>query len=421
MTFDRQRSNSARCSGICARRRRPDEIAARGGVNTSILFYVQHLLGIGHLRRALYLIEALADAGFAVTLVSGGEPLPDLGSAAARRVVQLPPIRASDPSFKRLIAADGGPLTTALWTARGEQLLAAFAEARPAAIVIEAYPFGRRAFRHELQALIGAAREQRPRPLVLCSVRDIVVPPARESRQHETVARISADFDAVLVHGDPRLVTLEASFPLTAAIADKLVYTGYVVAPAPSGAAEPSSAEDEVLVSVGGGAMGNGLLRTAVAARRQGWLSACRWRLLAGLNLPETDFAALTTDLPPGLVVERYRLDFPELLRRCRVSVSQAGYNTVLEILAARVPAVLVPFADLRESEQTLRAERLAARGIVEIVPEQALSPARLGAAIEQALRRPPPPIDIDTSGARRTAIIIREMIAKRASPAPAG
>jgi len=45
-------------------------------------------------------------------------------------------------------------------------------------------------------------------------------------------------------------------------------------------------------------------------------------------------------------------------------SVSQAGYNTILNILAARVPAVVVPFASERETEQAaLRAERLAARG----------------------------------------------------------
>jgi len=38
-------------------------------VTGSVLFYVQHLLGIGHLRRALCLIEAFAEAGQRVTLV----------------------------------------------------------------------------------------------------------------------------------------------------------------------------------------------------------------------------------------------------------------------------------------------------------------------------------------------------------------
>ena len=38
----------------------------------SVMIYVQHLLGIGHLMRARLIAEALADVGFEVTLVSGG-------------------------------------------------------------------------------------------------------------------------------------------------------------------------------------------------------------------------------------------------------------------------------------------------------------------------------------------------------------
>ena len=64
------------------------------------------------------------------------------------------------------------------------------------------------------------------------------------------------------------------------------------------------------------------------------------------------------------------------MLRRCRVSVSQAGYNTVLDILAAGARAVVVPFASERETEQQLRAERLAARGVLELLPETQLTAA---------------------------------------------
>ena len=102
------------------------------------------------------------------------------------------------------------------------------------------------------------------------------------------------------------------------------------------------------------------------------------------------------------------------MLRRCRVSVSQAGYNTVLDILAAGAPAVLVPFAEERETEQTLRAERLAARGVVEMVPPAALSPERLAAAIERAAGRRPAALAIDMGGARRTALAIARMLSER-------
>ena len=349
-----------------------------------------------------------------MTLVSGGEPLAELADAAARRVVQLAPIRTNNSTFRNLVGADGRPVDDALRTARCRALLAAFEEARPDAVLIEAYPFGRRAFRFELEPLIAAARTRRPRALVLCSLRDIIVAPEDATRQHDIVDRVRAEFDAVLVHGDPGLIPLEASFPITSKIADRLVYTGYVAAPDLPLEDNSTAGAGEVLVSAGGGAVGGTLLRAALAARRSGCEAECGWRLLTGPNLPATEFAALAADLPGGVVVERYRADFPQLLRRCRVSVSQAGYNTVLDILVAGAPAVLVPFADLRESEQTLRAERLAAGGAVEVLSPTALSPDRLAAAIERAVRRRPAALRVDTAGARRTALAIAEMLAER-------
>ena len=124
----------------------------------AVLFYVQHLLGIGHLRRALRLVEALTKEGIRVTLVSGGDKLPELAGAAAERVVQLAPIRARDAGFKDLVDGDGRPIDDALRAARRETLLDAFDAAHPDAVIIEAFPFGRRAFRFELEPLIAAAR-----------------------------------------------------------------------------------------------------------------------------------------------------------------------------------------------------------------------------------------------------------------------
>ena len=76
--------------------------------------------------------------------------------------------------------------------------------------------------------MIEAARSRRPRPLVLCSLRDIVVAPDDPRRRREIVDRVRADFDFVLVHGDPAFIPFEASFPLASEIADRLIYTGYV-------------------------------------------------------------------------------------------------------------------------------------------------------------------------------------------------
>jgi predicted glycosyltransferase len=386
----------------------------------SVLFYVQHLLGIGHLKRALRIVDALAQEGIEVALVSGGEPIPALACASAARMVQLPPIRARDASFKELVDAAGRPVDDDLRSARRAALLRALAVARPDVVLIEAFPFGRRALRFELEALIGEARSRSPRPLVLCSLRDIVVIPDDEKRRREIVDRVRNDFDFVIVHGDPAFIPLEASFPAALDISDRLIYTGYIGetdaldrADAAPGSDEVTGS-DEVVVSVGGGAIGGPLLATALETRRGGFLAGLTWRLLAGPNLSKPQFEALASSLPERVVLERYSREFLQILRRCRVSVSQAGYNTVLDILAARAAAVVVPFASEHETEQSLRAERLAARGILEVVPERELSPERLAQAIDRVINRPVQTIAIATGGARRTAALVASMIRSR-------
>ena len=99
-------------------------------------------------------------------------------------------------------------------------------------LLIELFPFGRRQMRFELLPLLDAAAE-RQRPLVVCSVRDLLQPnPARED---ETLERFERYFDRLLVHGDPRVARFERSFGKAARIAGKLHYTGYVVEEMPPG------------------------------------------------------------------------------------------------------------------------------------------------------------------------------------------
>ena len=382
----------------------------------SVLFYVQHLLGIGHVQRAFRLADAVVREGINVTLVSGGEPPSGPICVQSARIVQLAPIRARDASFKELVGPGGRSIDEKLRETRRGALLAAFEAARPDAVLIEAFPFGRRAFRFELEPLIEAARLRRPRPRVLCSVRDIVVMPDDPRRRREIIDRVRTDFDFVLVHGDPDFIPLEASFSAASEIADRLVYTGYISETDPIDGGDESAGADEVVVSVGGGAVGTTLLSTALEARRRGCLAGFTWRLLAGPNLPQQAFGILAGALPEGVVLERYRREFPQMLRRCRVSVSQAGYNTVLDILAARAPAVVVPFASERETEQQLRAERLATRGVLELVPETDLTSVRLARAIERAIKRGPVAISVDTGGARRSARLIANLIRDPAS-----
>jgi predicted glycosyltransferase len=153
------------------------------------------------------------------------------------------------------------------------------------------------------------------------------------------------------------------------------------------------------------------LLEAALQARPLTSLSKRTWRILTGANFG--DFESLKSRAGEGVIVERARNDFTLRLKNCVLSVSQAGYNTVMETLQARARAVLVPFAGGAESEQTLRARLLADRGLVQVVGEESLAAATLAAAIDRAAAGPrPAPGAIDLDGARKSAELLREWLA---------
>ncbi|MCW2244962.1 putative glycosyltransferase [Azospirillum fermentarium] len=369
-----------------------------------ILFHVQHLLGIGHDRRAALVARGLAAAGAAVTLARGGHPVPgvDYGPAA---VIQLPPVRAADGSFKVLLDEHGAPIDDAWRERRRAAALDALESVAPDVLLVESFPFARRAFRFELIPLLQAARARGVRTAV--SVRDILVTKPDPARLEEVVDTVTRFVDRVLVHGDPDLIPFGATFPAADRIADRIVYTGYVAAPPPA-LADGADGRGEVVVSVGGGAVGVPLLRAALGARPLSTARGGTWRLLAGPDVPDADFAALVAEAPPGVVVERARRDFPALLARCRLSVSQAGYNTVMDLLQAGCRSVVVPFATGGETEQATRARLLAGRGRLTVVDEATLSPATLAAGIDAALAAPEPaPLPMALDGAAQAARIL--------------
>lgn len=370
-----------------------------------VFFHVQHLLGIGHLKRAATLCRALARSGFEVTLASGGARVPGVVPPEVK-LVQLPAMAAADASFKHLVDEAGKPIGEEWKRRRAARVLEAWRAARADVLIVELFPFGRRQLRFELLPLLEAAGDA----LVVCSVRDLLQ--SRPSREPEAVGLVEKYFDRVLVHGDPSVAPFDRSFTAAGRIADRLAYTGYVVdRESPSSGSDPDPGKGEVLVSAGGGAVGRRLLETAIRARPLTRLRERTWRVLAGTNADFLDELRLLAK--GGVAVERSRNDFTALLRNCELSISQAGYNTVMETLQARARAVVVPFSQGSETEQGLRARLFAERNLLTFLAEGDLSAENLAAAVDRAALRPRPAAPgVDLDGARRSAELIRQWTA---------
>jgi predicted glycosyltransferase len=374
-----------------------------------VLFYVQHLLGIGHLVRGVRIARALARSGFAVDLVLGGMPVAGLDIGEAR-LVTLPPVRAGS-GFSRLLDERGEAFGEAAQNDRRDRLLAHFEATSPHVVLIEAFPFGRRQMDFELLPLLDRIDRAAPRPLVAVSIRDILQRGRKPEREQQTVEILDRHVDLVLVHGDARLVRLAETFPLADRFADRTVYTG-MVGPEPGDTFCRS--EHDVIVSAGGGAVGAGLIAAALAARPRTSLRHARWLVVTGPNLARAEETAFLREAGAGVELVRFLADLPQRLHGATLSISQAGYNTVADLLAARCRSVLVPFAQGGETEQTDRARLLEARGAAVMIEEGGLDADALAAAIERALALPKAEADIDLDGAYATAAILAERLVAR-------
>ena len=137
---------------------------------------------------------------------------------------------------------------------------------------------------------------------------------------------------------------------------------------------------------------------------------------MLGPQYPEREAAALLSDPGAGVVIERFRPDLACRFAGCALSISQAGYNTVLELVAAGSRAIVVPFSAKGESEQAERARRLADRGLLIVMEEEKLTPNVLAKAIERALVAPKPVKGggLRMDGASQTAALLIEAVARR-------
>lgn len=372
-----------------------------------LLIVVTHLLGTGHLSRALTIGRAFSARGHRVTIASGGAPVGHLDQTGLD-MRQLPPLRSDGTNFTTLLRPDG-TIADAQYMSDRRAALCAIAHDGFDIVLTELFPFGRRVLRAEFLALLETVRAQNPRPLVLASIRDILNPPSKPARAEWTESLLDQYYDGVLVHGDPAIADMSLSWPVTPNIARKLHYTGYVAPPAANPHPDRAGA-GEVLVSAGGGSVGHALFDAARAAAH---LDPDRvWRLLVGGGDAEEHRAALAAGAPPNLRVDPVRPDFRQMLRHAACAVGQCGYNTTLDILQAGTPALFVPFDAGNEVEQTLRARGLSALPSVAVLESAAMTPEKLAKLVAELIAQGPRPTQgIRDNGAADSVRLCEEMI----------
>ncbi len=369
-----------------------------------VMIVVTHLLGTGHLSRALTLGRAFAEQDHEVFMVSGGMPAPQLDTRGLS-FLNLPPLRSDGTDFTRLLDQSGTVADPAYFAARTNALTQAVRSFGPQILITELYPFGRRSLAAEFRSALEAARNLPQPPIILGSIRDILAPPSKSAKVTQTDEVIAEFYDGVLVHSDPKITELEVSWPVSAQLASRLHYTGFV---APSAA--PSHPDGiglgEIVVSAGGGSVGQPIFQAAVEAAQK--MPNRRWRLLVGGQDAKARISELSQiTQSTSVLLESVRPDFRQMLPLAAASVSMCGYNTAMDLLQSGTPAVLIPFDDGKEVEQSLRARSLSQLNGIEVLNSSDLTAGSLANALEHVIssvERPPMTEGFD--GARRSVDI---------------
>lgn len=349
-----------------------------------VVLYSHDTLGYGHLRRNLLLARALKSLECSpdVLLIAGMHEAGAFNIPDGVDLITLPAYaKQGDGSYQsRKLSIDLRQLTDM----RARMILATVKGFQPDLMIVDNVPRGAQG---ELEPTLSWLTGKTSARIVL-GLRDVIDTREKVRRQwlrQRNFEAISAYYSDIWIYGDPQFYNLIEEYQLGDLIGAKAQFTGYLQRDTASVAAQAEESQRQVLgdddkpyvlCTVGGGRDGVQVCRAFAKARLP---EGYRGILLTGTQLDGSARAeiALLAQPNPALTV----LDFvPEpvgLMQNAERIIAMGGYNTVCEVLSLGRPTLLVPRVIPRR-EQILRAERLAARGLIDMIEPDNLTPDAL-------------------------------------------
>ncbi|GAB4150376.1 MAG: glycosyltransferase [Cyanobacteria bacterium J069] len=398
-----------------------------------IMFYSQHLAGIGHLVRSTEIVRSLAQQ-FEVYFIHGGQDVPGFQLPDQVNEIRLPGLYMEGPVLK--VVDESQPLE-AVQERRQALLLSAFDSIQPDCLITEGFPFSKHTLRFEMIPLLKHIEASGCPTKVVCCLRDIIMTQAmtdsvRAKKQARTCKWINRYYDLILYHSDAQLQRLEESFSSLSELSPEIFYTGYVT----QSEAEslPLNGEDlhylnqpgpSIVVSVGGGRHGYELLRAiASIAPTLAQLIPHKIYAFAGPYLPEADLLTLqeiAAMSSPNLVVRRFTSRLIDYLKQADLSISLGGYNTTMNVLKTGVRSLIYPSPSEDQSgEQSLRACKLEKLDILTVLTDDDLAPEPLMRHILTALKKPPKAHCFNLNGAPEAAMKLHQFLSENPESAAA-
>jgi predicted glycosyltransferase len=364
-----------------------------------ILMYSQDSYGLGHLRRATNLANALVTErpDLSVLLVVDSPLAPFFDLRDHIDFVKLPTVVKVDAGvFRpgRLLAS-----YTLVRTLRSHLLREVLRWFSPDLILVDHMPGGAN---RDLIPALRLTRLLDHRAKVVLGLRDIIDKPGvtravwQREGFYETLRRY---YDGVLIYGSADVFPTAETYRINEAMHDGVQYCGYVCNLDPARDARhiraKMSVDGEPLVAVmaGGGADGFRLMQTYLDALRLiNRAVRVATVMVTGPFMPKAQRKFLQDQAKPlGVRIYTALDDTLSYVNAADLTVSMAGYNTLGEILRFRKPAIIVPRLG-PSAEQSMRAKIFAERGLISLLHPRQLSAEQLAGAVVQALMYPMSP-----------------------------
>jgi predicted glycosyltransferase len=377
-----------------------------------VMFYCQHILGMGHLIRSVEIVRGLIP-DFKICFINGGEVIPEFEFPSEIEVVNIPAVK-TDSEFQELAPVDDNLTMAEVEAIRTKILLETCDRFQPDILIIELFPFGRRRFSFELIPLMEKAKAMGTK--IVSSVRDIVVTKQDQQRHEEKVCRlINKYFDLLLIHGDPNFVKLNLSFSRINDLNCPVHYTGYVVQPVPK--PQLINKKPLILVSVGGGRFGHDLLEcVAYTAHILQTKIPHHIQVFTGAFSPDEMLQKLQqiTKNLDNITCDRYTPNLLNYMQQADLSIGMGGYNTTMNILSTGVKAMMMAFQGNNDKEQETRLKKLDSLGRVKMIQPQDLQSEIFAQQIIAYLEQTHNNLKLDLNGVNNTRYYLKQLASKQ-------
>jgi predicted glycosyltransferase len=377
--------------------------------------YSQDGMGLGHLRRSSNIAhEVLAEGDDWDVLILADSPATRV--FAPRRgleVVKLPTvIKAGSASWKNTNWRNSSLSMDirSVIKLRAHLILQTCREFRPDVFVVDHMPVGALG---ELKPTLDFALDGPEDTRLFLGLRDILDTPAVIRRVWNELGAYDylSAFDAVMIYGSKDIYDATAAYRLLPH-AHRIAYCNYVSPRSRRVLLENAPDEPFILVTGGGGAdafpLANNFLKALPMLDPDLPKQAV---ILTGPNMQRGDREALLARATPSVRLEGGFDKAEEWIQKAAVVITMGGYNSLCEVLKWQKKALVVPRPG-PSTEQRMRAQLFAERGLVRMLDAADLSPERLAGELVGLLHDDMlpnaanvPPLD----GAQRAAALLLE------------